>query len=87
MYFLVNKTSETRLLIRSADMTAVHLSHKIIGTSFLPVSNAVCLLGLALRALDVNTSLVAEHQPTLVRALVERRKWVGAETVATTVGK
>ena len=84
---LVYKTSETRLLIRCADVAAVHLCHKVVGAPLLPVSNAMCLLCLALGALDVNAGLIAEHKSTLIGALVKRWKWVRAKAMATTVRK
>ena len=78
---------KTGLSIRHADMTTVHLCDKVVGAAFFPVCYALGLLGMALGAFYIDTSLVAEYQFALVGALMKRGEGVGALAVAAAVGE
>ena len=57
---------EAVLPVVSGDVAAVHDGGEVVGAPLLPVSNALGLLSVGLRALDVHTGLVTQHQLGLV---------------------
>ena len=57
---------EAVLSAEPADVAAVDDGSKVVGAPLLPVSHALRMLSVGLGTLDINTSLITQHQLRLV---------------------